>query len=132
MTDSKKPTLSEIVAREQAATGGPWEYGANNEEPDGRIWVSLGASEAIRGKVVFLAMGLGSLTEKEISDNIRFIAHARADIPYLFDLVERMGRIIRDDVNPISEIDTIRVRASQEIRSGCNFPHWQKNVSSAT
>ena len=29
---------------------------------------------------------------------------------YLLDLVERMGRVIRDDVNPISEIDTIRVR----------------------
>ena len=29
---------------------------------------------------------------------------------YLLELVERLGRVIRDDVNPISEIDTIRVR----------------------
>ena len=30
---------------------------------------------------------------------------------YLLDLVERMGRIIRDDMNPLSETDTKRVRA---------------------
>lgn len=43
-----------------------------------------------------------------------FIDHTKTDIPYLLDLVERLGRIIRDDVNPIAEVDVIRVRALLE------------------
>ncbi|KKN24697.1 hypothetical protein LCGC14_0892000 [marine sediment metagenome] len=64
----KKPTVSEIRAREQAATEA-WKLEGN------------------------------------------LLPRPRAEIRYLLKLVERMGRIIRDDVNPISEIDTIRVRA---------------------
>ena len=51
-------------------------------------------------------------TVSEIRSRACFLNYqVRRDMNSLLDLVERMGRIIRDDVNPISEIDTIRVRA---------------------
>jgi len=73
--------LSEIRAREQAATDGPW------DRVDGHIMAS---ERDITNEPYDL---MGAICCKEPAD-VEFVAHSRADIPHLLDLVERLGKAI--------------------------------------
>jgi hypothetical protein len=110
----KKPKLSEIRAREQAATEGPWMHGADDK--DCRVWVSLNGSKEMRGKVVLMA--LGTLSDEEILNNVRFAAHSRTDIPHLLELVKRLEEALEEhgDHNLVCKADS---------RPGCTCG-WDK------
>ena len=89
MSDSKKPKLSEIQAREQASSGVNWRVIRRSGEPcieasDGRGW-----------PITVMQFAPFQLRDAE------FIAHAKTDIPHLLDLVERMGETIDHSVHSL-------------------------------
>lgn len=77
-------TLTEIREREKLATKGPWEED-NNE--------GYGINQVIAGRNL-IANVIGDSAEADA--NMHFIAHARADIPYLLSLIDRAEGIIRE------------------------------------
>lgn len=78
MTDEKR--LAEIEARCKAASPGPWEWSGRKQEDDGWIWHPQGSMLA--DTMVTLAD-----TYEDDHKDLDFIAHARADIPWLLDQV---------------------------------------------
>ena len=80
--------LSEIRARAEAATPGPWVA----EREDDYEWTVVGSTYEPDCRYVIADCGFDSP-----QSNATFIAHARADIPYLLAEVERLraalGRI---------------------------------------
>ena len=89
MSESKKPTVSEIRAREQAATEGPWdwEYGVS-------LRTAWGLTKPNNEYVLRFQGGndIGICPDPE--ENMEFIQESRTDLPYLLDLVERMGKAL--------------------------------------
>lgn len=83
--------LAEITAREENASGGPWHvkdnYGGDDiwvGEPGDNRWGSLLHAAYVSEIDKHLAfVGRGGTDE-----DAPFIAHARADVPYLLDLVK--------------------------------------------
>ena len=89
MSESKKPTVSEIRPREQAATEGPW------IRVSGLVFQPLVNQEYPNGKVRWCQSLTFEHKSREMPD-AEFISHSRTDIPYLLDLVERMGKALEE------------------------------------
>ena len=110
MSDSKKPKLSDIRAREQAATEGPWYVGRDSLDCE-TPWPSRIIARGGGKHIAHLAKA--GTSEKDAV----FLAHSRTDIPYLLDLVERMGKVIDattvwcgDDPCPTLNLAFLRTR----------------------
>lgn len=70
--------ISEIEARANAATAGPWDWACFRDAPDDVIALTSPGGD------VLLCTGDSDQSWGEISDeDERFIAHARADVPAL-------------------------------------------------
>jgi len=100
MSDSKKPKLSEIRAREQAATEGPWRVGRDSLDCE-TPWPSR--IIALRDGKHIAHLAKAGTSEKDAA----FLVRARTDIPYLLDLVERMGERLDSFVANHSTITTM-------------------------
>lgn len=73
--------LSEIKARCDVATPGPWEFSESAAE----MWTSTGRS------IIESTEGYGLAIKRADAD---FIAHAREDIPYLLAEIKRLERAL--------------------------------------
>lgn len=80
--------ISEIRAREQAATPGPWRHGTGNRED---FW--MGKECVIGAGRVLLAFNSNFREDWETLGS--FIAHSREDIPFLLAEVERLTAEVR-------------------------------------
>lgn len=82
--------LAEIEARADAATPGPWEADLDRHGETRGIWPTTPGGEQIIGSYVaadgFDSVGWSGGTD----DNLRFIAHARDDIPWLINRVREL------------------------------------------
>lgn len=95
MSETKKPKLSEIQAREQVATEGPWNVCQKHDyevlKGDcrpcecGENYITDAVVDAQNKKRVYTT---------QTKDDSLFIAHSRTDIPHLLDLVERLGKAL--------------------------------------
>ena len=96
MSESKKPTVSEIEAREKAATEGPWNVCEqhNYEVLKGECRGCECGENFITDAVVDAQTRQKAFTT-QTRDDSAFIAGSRTDIPYLLDLVERMGDTLK-------------------------------------
>jgi hypothetical protein len=79
--------LSEIEARAEAATPGPWWVEAISDAV--RLCIGKGRSKVILGR-----FRPPQLPERETHANVIFCAHAREDIPKLIAEVRRLRQII--------------------------------------
>lgn len=93
--------LSEIRAREQAATPGEWSVVVQPQH------AFVGVLES-----KFVRMGLTKDTYHQAKFDAWFIAHARADIPYLLSLIDEIAAR-PEDVRGILEREGIDVPPSQ-------------------
>jgi hypothetical protein len=97
--------LAEIEARAEAATGGPWEvhdvddwmcmcatYITGQNGPDTDLFFRTGEPESPHDQIVAVTLlQTPRVCDHKLSDeNSSFIAHARADIPYLLAEVKRL------------------------------------------
>ena len=91
--------LSEIRAREKAATKGPWKYCNEDNKEGGCQCGMIGTDEnhiltshdkwGDGPKMIY-----GENGPEVMRANARFSAHSRTDIPHLLELVERLGKLM--------------------------------------
>lgn len=82
--------LAEIKARCEAATAGPWEFGLGTSDPfpdpPGGIWCVESSH------LEWICKSLFPTRSSQSKANMAFIAHARQDVPWLMEQVERLTR----------------------------------------
>ena len=78
MTNDIKARLAEIKARDAACTRAPWTHNRERHPADGMAWWE------VESEVGTIAFQVGEECEAE------FIAHAREDVPWLVEQVERL------------------------------------------
>ena len=90
MTDADRKRLEAIKARCEAATEGPWQH-EHRRKDDGmyRTEVFDMTGEAIACLAWHPVQHPGG-TSTDRAENAAFIAHARADIPWLISLLEAL------------------------------------------
>ena len=87
--------LDKIEARANAATEGPWEWEGKSDEmwPQGEN--SLMATGGAEPEYVLMAWGYDAYgITAECDADAEFIAHARTDVPWLLEQVERRDKAL--------------------------------------
>ena len=88
--------LSEIKARCEAATPGPWEVLTNPS----RTSFDCIYSDSVRLRLADVFRERYLAEQKENNQNVEFIVHSRTDIPALVDWIDR-ARAHLDILHPI-------------------------------
>ena len=109
--------LNEIEARANAATEGPWEW-----EGEAKAEWELGANSLVPSRrpddPVLYGYGYdASGIEVKTPADAEFIAHARTDVPWLLEQVERRDKAL-EAVRALHK--PVEVEPSETICSGCS------------
>ena len=87
--------LNEIEARANAATEGPWEWEGESNEPWPAGDNSLRSVSGAKDDLVLYAWGYDAYGIEAARDaDAEFIAHARTDVPWLLEQVERRDKAL--------------------------------------
>lgn len=112
--------LSEIKARCEAATPGPWKDGERHEFKVEMYTDQFGSHHRV---ATFHGCMLGPIEYKNMSANANFVVNARADLPALVDWAERAALFLENyfkgsvRVEPLSE-EEIRANIQMATNEG--------------
>lgn len=76
--------LEEIKARADAATEGPWEV------EESALNHKIYSNDGIKSRLADIHMGI---------DNAQFIAHARADVPWLLERLDKAANLLDSNLD---------------------------------
>ena len=112
MTDTDTQRVVEIAAREQSASPGPWEVW------EGCSWRRIGQVGRQSARPIIEPTnhhldGHPDLTGPNLSADLRFIAHAREDVPYLLALITRQ----REEIERKDRIEKAAIALIADVRA---------------
>lgn len=89
--------IADIKARCEKATEGPWGTGALTVHGAGGDWLAVHSESATMPARRFLVVAAcGPASNESSGHDAAFIAHSRADVPYLVARVERLEAELRN------------------------------------